>query len=103
MQVLTLLVAAATGPTTPSGFSVTPDASGLPGTGTLMQLLGGLQFDAVLLAIAGLFVGAVVWAVSSHSNNYQGAARGRAAVVVAAAAALLIGFGPALVGAAFSL
>lgn len=81
---------------------LSPDSSGLPGTHTLLLLLGGLQFDAVLAAIAGVIIGAAVWAVSSHSNNYQGASRGRSAVLASGAAALLIGFGPALVQALFS-
>ena len=84
-------------------WSVGPDPSGLPGTGTLEHLLGGLQFDAVLAAIAGVIIGAAVWALSAHSHNYQGAARGRAAVLASGAAALLIGFGPALVQMLFTL
>lgn len=84
-------------------FNVNPDPSGLPGSNTLLQLLGGLQFDAVLAAVAGVIIGAAVWAVSSHSNNYSGASRGRAAVIASGAAALLIGFGPALVQALFSV
>lgn len=84
-------------------LNVNPDASGLPGSSTLLKLLGGLQFDAVLAAVAGVIIGAAVWAVSSHSNNYSGASRGRAAVIASGAAALLIGFGPALVQALFSM
>jgi hypothetical protein len=83
--------------------NVTPDAGGLPGSSTLLQLLGGLQFDAVLGAIAGVIIGAVVWALSAHANNYQSAARGRAAVLASGIAALLIGFGPALVQALFGV
>lgn len=83
--------------------TVTPNSSGLPGSSTLLQLLGGLQFDAVLVAIAGVVIGAAVWAISSHSNNYSGSSRGRTAVIASGAAALLIGFGPALVQALFSI
>jgi hypothetical protein len=84
-------------------FNVTPNASGLPGSNTLLSLLGGLQFDAVLVAVAGVVIGAAVWAISSHSNNYSGASRGRSAVIASGAAALLIGFGPTLVQTLFSL
>jgi hypothetical protein len=86
-----------------SGINVTPNASGLPGSGSLVSLLGGLQFDAELASIAAVIIGAAVWALSSHSNNYQGASRGRTAVIVSAIAALLIGFGPDLVGWFFNL
>jgi hypothetical protein len=80
-----------------SGIDVSPNASGLPGSSSLVSLLGGLQFDAELAAIAAIIIGAAVWALSSHSNNYQGASRGRAAVVVSALAAVVIGFGPSLI------
>lgn len=86
-----------------AAITVNPDPSGLPGTNTLLKLLGGLQFDAVLAAVAGIIIGAAVWAVSSHSNNYAGASRGRTAVLASGAAALLIGFGPALVQALFGM
>lgn len=86
-----------------SGINVTPNASGLPGSDSLVSLVGGLQFDAVLAALAALIIGAAVWALSSHSGNYQGAARGRTAVIVSALAALLIGFGPGLVNWFFNL
>jgi len=76
---------------------------GTPGSSTLISMLGGLQFDGVLAAIAGVIIGAAVWALSAHANNYQGASRGRSAVIASGVAALLIGFGPGLVQALFSL
>jgi hypothetical protein len=86
-----------------SGIDVSPNASGLPGSSSLVSLLGGLQFDAELAVIAAIIIGAAVWALSSHSNNYQGASRGKTAVIVSLLAGLLIGFGPALVEWFFSL
>jgi hypothetical protein len=50
-----------------------------------------------------VIIGAAVWALSAHANNYQGASRGRSAVIASGVAALLIGFGPGLVQALFSL
>ena len=96
--------ATSTPPTTSGGSSlpaISPNGSTLPGTGTLVQLLGGLQMDAVLAAIAGIVIGAAVWALSSHSGQYQGVSRGRAAVLVSALAAVLIGFGPQAVQVLF--
>jgi hypothetical protein len=84
------------------GINISPDATGLPGSSSLVSLLGGLQFDAELAAIAAVIIGAAVWALSSHSNNYQGASRGRTAVIVSALAGLVIGFGPALIEWFFS-
>lgn len=80
---------------------ITPSPTGLPGTATLESLLGGLQFDAMLAAIAGVIIGAAVWALGSHANNYQAAGRGKTALLASAVAALLIGFGPSLVQALF--
>lgn len=100
-------VAARATPATAGGGSplpdISPNGSTLPGTGTLVQLLGGLQMDAVLAAIAGIVIGAAVWALSSHSGQYQGVSRGRAAVLVSALAAVLIGFGPQAVQVLFHL
>ncbi len=82
--------------------SVTPSSSGLPGTATLVNLLDGLQFDAILAAIAGVIVSAAAWALSAHSNNFAGAGRAKTALLASALAALLIGFGPALVQTLFA-
>jgi len=82
--------------------NVNPNTS-LPGTNTIESLVGGLQFVAVIAAIAGVIIGAAVWALSSHSNNYQAASKGRSAVLASGIAAILIGFGPALVQALFGI
>ena len=86
-----------------SGITITPNASGLPGSSMLEQLVGGLQFDAELGAIAAMILSAVVWALSSHSNNYQGASRGKTALIASGVAAILIGFGPSLVETLFGI
>jgi len=82
--------------------NVSPNSS-LPGTNSLEQLVGGLQLVSVIAAVAGIVIGAAVWALSSHANNYQGASRGRAAVLASVIAALLIGAGPYLVEQLFGL
>lgn len=47
--------------------------------------------------MVGLLIGAVTWALSSHSQNYQHSLTGRRAVLVSGLAALLIGAAPAIV------
>jgi len=96
MRPLAVLLAA-------GGIDITPSASGLPGSSTLIQLVDGLQFDAEIAAIAAMIISAAVWALSSHSNNYQGASRGKVALLASGFAAILIGFGPALVEALFGI
>ena len=80
-----------------TSIDISPSTSGLPGTSSAISLLGGMQFYVLLAAIAGILIGAAVWALGSHSNNYQGTQRGRTAVIVSAIAAILAGFGPTLI------
>jgi hypothetical protein len=73
------------------------DASGLPGTAELIRLTDSVGYWGVILAIAGLVVGAAVWALGAHSQNYHQAFTGRRAVLVSGLAALLIGAAPHIV------
>ena len=85
---------------TPSKFH--PTAKVLPGGSTLLALINGLAGWAVLLALAGLVIGAALWAIGSHSQNYQQSYVGRRAVLVSGLAALLIGAAPTLINFFFS-
>jgi hypothetical protein len=69
----------------------------IPGTAQLSDLFNGFATWALLAAVAGILIGAVIWAIGHHSANYQQAYSGRKGVIVSAAAALLIGSAPALV------
>ena len=77
--------------------SMTPNASGLPGIDELGKLTDGLGAWALGLALAALVVGAALWAVGAHAQNFQQSLVGRRAVLVSGLAALLIGAAPALV------
>jgi hypothetical protein len=76
---------------------VTPDPSGLPGSSVLQSLVNGLAFWMLLAALAGVLIGAGVWALASHGNNHHYASRGRAGALVSAGAALVIGAAGAIV------
>ncbi len=80
---------------TPVGL--TPDAGSLPGSDVLSHLTNGLGGWALVLAMVGLLVGAAVWALGAHAQNYHQAFAGRRAVLVSGLAALLIGAAPGLV------
>ncbi len=80
-----------------------PNPGGLPGGAVLQQLTNGLGAWALVLALAGLLVGAGIWALGSHSQNYQQSFTGRRAVLVSGVAALLIGAAPALVNFFFHM
>jgi MFS family permease len=77
--------------------SLTPDLNGLPGGAELQSLTNGLGGWALALALVGLLLGALMWALGSHTQNYHQSYSGRRAVLVSALAALLIGAAPALV------
>jgi len=89
-------------PVRASGPSLDPNASGLPGTATLQSLVNGLAWWALLAALVGLVVGAGMWALGAHSNNYQHTSSGRRAVLVSGAAALLIGAAPTILNFLFN-
>jgi hypothetical protein len=83
-------------------LKLSPNLSGLPGGSVLQKLADGISGWALLLALIGLLVGAAVWALGSHSQNYHHSVAGRRAVLVSALAALVIGAAPALVNFFFS-
>jgi hypothetical protein len=82
-------------------LSLNPNSQGLPGSGTLQDLVNGIGFWGLLAALAGLIIGAATWALGAHTNNYQNASTGRRAVLVSAAAALVIGAAPTLLNFLF--
>jgi MFS family permease len=77
--------------------TLNPDPAKLPGGSVLQQLTNGLGGWALVLALAGLVIGAAAWALGAHSQNYNQSVTGRRAVLVSGLAALLIGAAPALV------
>jgi hypothetical protein len=74
-----------------------PNSDGLPGSGALQSLVGGLAFWGLLAALAGLIISSAVWALSSHAGNYHHAGMGKRGTLIAAGAALLIGAAPAII------
>jgi hypothetical protein len=74
-----------------------PQSDQLPGGKLLQNLMNGLQFWALALALVGLVIGAAAWALGSHGQNYQQSFVGRRAVLISGLAALLIGAGPGIV------
>lgn len=77
--------------------NVTPNSSGLPGISELQNIVGALLTIGLIAALAGLTIGAAVWAMGSHSANPVLAARGKTGVLVAFVAAALTGGAVALI------
>ena len=82
--------------------TITPDPGGLPGGNVIQSLTNGLEFWALMAALAGLLIGAAAWALGSHSQNYHQSFVGRRTVLVSGLAALLIGAAPGIVNFFFS-
>jgi Mn2+/Fe2+ NRAMP family transporter len=77
--------------------SAHPNATGLPGSNILQQLVNGAEAWALAIALLGAFVGSAIWALASHTHNHHYAARGRMAALIAGASALIVGAAPGLV------
>ena len=77
--------------------SLNPSPTALPGSGTLQQMANGLAGWGLILALVAMVVGAVMWALASHTQNLHGSVSGRRTVLVAGGAALLIGAAPIVV------
>jgi len=80
-----------------ASVSAHPDLTKLPGSHVLQELVDGAQGWALALALIGVFVGAAIWALATHSHNPHYAGKGKGAALVSAGSALAIGAGPGLV------
>jgi len=84
---------AASGP----GLTLAPNINDLPGASVLSDLTNGLGGWALMAAMAGVVIGAVMWAFGHYSQNYQQAYNGRKGVLVSGLAAILISGAPQIV------
>lgn len=70
---------------------VGPNKDGLPGVAEAIKIVGALLTFGLIAAVAGVVLGAVTWAVGSHSTNPGIAGRGKTGVIVSCVAALVVG------------
>lgn len=78
-------------------ITLDPDISQIPGSQILQSLTNGLGGWALVAAMAGIVIGAIVWAFGHYSQNYQLAYNGRRGVLISGLAAVLIGAAPHLI------
>ena len=76
---------------------VNPDPKALPGSPSSQELVNGLAFWMLLAALAGVLIGAGVWALAAHSQQPPLVREGRSGALVSAAAALVIGAAGAII------
>jgi hypothetical protein len=79
------------------GKAFHPTPTALPGGAALQTLVNGIGGWALIIALAGLVIGAAMWALGAHSQNYQQSFVGKRAVLVSGLAALIIGAAPVIV------
>lgn len=80
-----------------ASVGLSPNPNDLPGSNVLTSLANGIGGWAVIAAVVGIVVGAIMWAFGHYSQNYQQAYNGRRGVMVSGLAALLIGAAPKVV------
>jgi MFS family permease len=79
------------------GPSLKPDSGQLPGATLIQNLADGIGGWALIAAMLGVVVGAVMWAFGHYSHNYQQSYNGRRGVMVSVLAAVLIGGAPQII------
>ena len=85
-----------------AGVTLNPSISALPGAEVLQNLANGLGAWALIGSLIALVLGALLWAIGSHTQNMHQSAAGRRAVVTSLVAAVLVGAAPALINFFFS-
>lgn len=85
-----------TGGSSPT-VTLDPNITTIPGYTVLESLTNGLGGWALMAAMAGVLIGAVVWALGHYSQNYQLAYNGRRGVLVSGLAAILVGGAPHII------
>ncbi len=96
-MIFPLLATVVTGLALPATVNMNPSPGNLPGSNVLTGLTDGLGGWALIAAMAGVVIGAVMWAFGHYSQNYQQAYNGRRGVLVSALAAILIGGAPHII------
>jgi hypothetical protein len=85
-----------------ASVSLSPSTSDLPGSAALQSIADGIASWALIGALVALLLGAVLWAIGSHTQNMHQSAQGRRAVLTSIAAAILIGAAPELINFFFN-
>ena len=81
----------------PMDININPNSNGLPGIGQLRSIVGAAMTVGLILAVLGLVISAVVWALGANSSNPHLAGRGKLGVLVGVGAAVITGASVALV------
>lgn len=72
-------------------IKVTPDFSGLPGSGALEKMVNGLAAFGLLACVAAVIIGGAAWGLGHQSANYQYSSGGKRGVLGGLTGAFVIG------------
>ena len=72
-------------------------STSLPGSAALQSIANGIAAWALIGALVALVLGAVLWALGSHTQNMHQSTQGRRAVLTSIVAAILVGAAPELI------
>jgi len=72
-------------------IKVTPDFSGLPGSGALEKMVNGLAAFGLLACVAAVIIGGAAWGLGHQSSNYQYSSGGKRGVLGGLTGAFVIG------------
>jgi hypothetical protein len=78
-------------------INIDPNSNGLPGISQLRSIVGASMTIGLILAVLGLILSGVIWALGANSSNPHLAGRGKVGVLVGLGAAILTGASVALV------
>jgi hypothetical protein len=75
MLLATSLIFSGSGPGAGMGFNPSPDANQLPGFSVLQKLTDGIEGWALIAALVGVVIGAIVWASSRRLTRRKSQVR----------------------------
>lgn len=81
---------------------INPDPRKAPGSSSLLEVVNGIAFYALIASCAGFLLGAMMWAVGNRISNDYASSHGKTGMVIAAGAAFLTGAASAILTFAFS-
>ncbi len=82
--------------------TLNPSPTNLPGSAALQSFANGIAGWGLIAALIAMVIGAVLWAIGSHSQNIHQSMAGRRAVLTSVVAAVLIGAAPAIINFFFA-
>ncbi|MDA8372849.1 MAG: hypothetical protein M0Z91_01115 [Actinomycetota bacterium] len=82
---------------------ITPDISAVPGANLITQVFGWADGIALAMCVLAVLIGAGLWAFGPMMDNPRSASMGKKMLIAAAVGTIVLGAGPHLISALFSI